>query len=145
LEGKKPMKPRGFSLLEILLVVAVMGILVGAGAMSFLRYQRVLVVREAAAQLSTDLLALRTQSRRVSQNRSFSATVNTRNYTSNGVGKTLPVGVTFTQVPTTVTFTAPYGLVSGTTSVGFVLQGLGGHSMQVSVVGASGKVVVRAP
>ncbi|WP_337867791.1 prepilin-type N-terminal cleavage/methylation domain-containing protein [Meiothermus sp.] len=149
----KGLVKRGVSLVEFLIVLVVLGILLGVGFVSLRSYQQSLVIREAAAQVATELQTIRQQARRQSLNFAFEATPGGDTYR---VGredslatlpfKTLPDNVRFagTVGGSTVTFRAPYGdvLVS---DQGFLLEGPGGRRLNVYVVGRTGKVVVRAP
>ncbi|GIW33609.1 Tfp pilus assembly protein FimT/FimU [Meiothermus sp.] len=150
----KRLSPKGVSLVEFLIVLAVLGILLGVGFVSLRSYQESLAIREAATQVATELLNIRQQARRQSVNFSFQADANSSTY---GVGpssslpqlpqKTLPQGVTFQSVPAgegRVTFLAPYGIVDVANRT-YVLQGPGNRILNVHIVGSTGKVVVRAP
>jgi prepilin-type N-terminal cleavage/methylation domain-containing protein len=143
MEGEKPMK-QGFSLVEIVVTLAVLGILLGIGGINWIRYQRVAAVREAAALLATDLVALRSQARRVSQDQVFSIKAGAKTYTKGATKVTLPNGVTVSKVVNgDIRFEAPYGTVQR--SSGFTLKGFENIELQVNVIGVGGKVVVRAP
>ncbi|RDI95150.1 prepilin-type N-terminal cleavage/methylation domain-containing protein [Meiothermus sp. QL-1] len=147
------MSREGLSLLELLVVLAVLGILLGVGFVSLRAYRESLVLREAATQVATELMNIRQQARRQSANFTFQAAQGGSTYR---VGQTsrlatlpprsLPAGVVFQAVPQggSVTFYAPYGLVSAANST-YALKGPGGRVLQVNIVGSTGKVVVRAP
>jgi len=149
----KELAKRGFSQVEFLIVLAVLGILLGVGFVSLRSYQQSLAIREAATQVSTELLNIRQQARRQSVNFSFRASAGSNTYQ---VGredsldtlpaKTLPGGVRFvgTVGGNSVTFRAPYGEVI-VSNRGFLMEGPGGRRLNVYVVGRTGKVVVRAP
>ena len=150
---KRPF-PKGVSLVEFLIVLAVLSILLGVGFVSLRSYQQSLAIREAATQVATELQGIRQQARRQSVNFSFQASANSSTYrvgrTSDLAslpGKSLPRGVTFQRVPAgggRVTFLAPYGIVDAANRT-YELQGPGGRILYVHVVGSTGKVVVRAP
>jgi len=63
--------PKGISLLEFLVVLAVLGLLLGLGFVSLRSYQQRLLIREAANQVATELLRIRQQARRQSVNFTF--------------------------------------------------------------------------
>ncbi|MFN3390807.1 MAG: Tfp pilus assembly protein FimT/FimU [Meiothermus ruber] len=145
---------RGISLVEFLIVLAVLGILLGVGFVSLNAYRQSLVIREAATQVATELLSIRQQARRQSLNFSFQASAGGSTYK---VGRTselalltskpLPAGVVFQSVPSgggSITFMAPYGIVNAANRT-FALRGPGNRVLNVHIVGSTGKVVVRAP
>ncbi|MGK0618506.1 pilus assembly FimT family protein [Meiothermus cerbereus] len=150
---KRP-SPKGISLLELLIVLAVLGILLGVGFVSLRSYQESLALREAATQVATELLSIRQQARRQSLDFSFQASANSPAYKvgrssdlASLADKSLPQGVVFQSVPSgggRVTFTAPYGVVSAPNRT-FRLRGPGNRMLEVHIVGSTGKVVVRAP
>ncbi len=144
---------RGLSLVEFLIVLAVLGILLGVGFVSLRSYQQSLIIREAATQVYADLLNLRQQARRQSVNFSFQANEGESTYRVGRSSelaslspKSLPAGVVFQRVPSggSVTFIAPYGLVSAPNRT-YTLQGPGNRVLNLHIVGSTGKVVVRAP
>lgn len=161
---------QGLSLLELLIVLAVLGILLGVGFVSLRSYQQSLIIREAAAQVATELLNIRQQARRQSLDFCFQAIsipgnayrvgrrAGTGASTSCGdlslPARTLPAGVRFIdavggltvdgRTTVTVTFHAPYGTPSAPNR-GVHLEGPGGRRLDVNMVGVTGKVVVRAP
>lgn len=154
---------QGLSLLELLIVLAVLGVLLGVGFVSLRSYQQSLIIREAAAQVATELVTIRQQARRQSLDFCFQAIsipgnayrvgrrAGTGASTSCGdlslPARTLPPGVRFIDAVgglTTVTFHAPYGTPSASNR-GFHLEGPGGRRLDVNMVGVTGKVVVRAP
>lgn len=142
---------KGISLLEFLIVLAVLGILLGVGFVSLNAYRQSLVIREAATQVATELLSIRQQARRQSLNFSFEASAGSNTYkvgrTNQLASKSLPSGVVFHSVPSgggSITFLAPYGTVSAPNRT-FTLRGPGNRMLSVHIVGSTGKVVVRAP
>ncbi len=145
---------RGLSLVEFLIVLAVLGILLGIGFVSLRSYQQSLIIREAATRVSTELLNIRQQARRQSVNFSFQANEGESTYRVGRSSelaslspKSLPAGVVFQRVPNgggRVTFIAPYGVVDAPNRT-YTLQGPGNRVLNVHIVGSTGKVVVRAP
>ncbi len=149
----KALVKRGLSLVEFLIVLAVLGILLGVGFVSLRSYQQSLIIREAATQVSAELLNIRQQARRQSVNFSFQADAGENTYRvgrssdlATVASKSLPAGVVFQSVPSggTVTFIAPYGVVNAPNRT-YALRGPGNRVLNVYVVGSTGKVVVRAP
>ena len=146
---------RGLSLVEFLIVLAVLGILLGVGFVSLRSYQQSLIIREAATQIATELLNIRQQARRQSVNFSFQASANGSTYRvgrtsdlASLAGKSLPPGVVFQSVPPgggVVRFDAPYGIVTSGANSSYVLRGPGNRVLSVNIIGRTGKVVVRAP
>jgi len=146
--------PKGISLLELLVVLAVLGILLGVGFVSLRSYQEGLIIREAATQVATELLNIRQQARRQSVNFTFQATASSSTYKvgrtsdlASLADKSLPRGVVFQSVPAgggSITFIAPYDIVSAPNRT-YRLRGPGNRVLEVHIVGSTGKVVVRAP
>lgn len=151
----KGLVKRGFSLVEFLIVLAVLGILLGVGFVSLRSYQQSLIIREAATQVATELQGIRQQARRQSVNFSFQASANGNTYRAGRTSdmasltsKSLPPGVVFQSVPSgggIVRFEAPYGIVTSGANGSYVLRGPGNRVLNINIVGRTGKVVVRAP
>lgn len=145
---------KGISLLELLIALAVLGILLGVGLVSLSAYRQSLVVRQAATQVATELQSIRQQARRQSLNFSFQAVEGGNTYKAGRTAelaslssRSLPPGVVFQRVPSgggILTFLAPYGVVDAANRT-FTLRGPGNRVLNVHVVGSTGKVVVRAP
>ncbi len=145
---------KGISLLELLIALAVLGLLLGVGFVSLNTYRQSLLIREAATQVATELQRIRQQARRQSLNFSFQAVEGGSTYRVGPTrelallaGKPLPPGVVFQRVPAgegRVTFLAPYGVVDAANRT-FTLRGPGNRVLNVHIVGSTGKVVVRAP
>ncbi len=136
-------------MLELLIVLAVFGILATIGAVMLLHYRDTVALKQAAAQVATDLEHARSLARRSSLDQAFSAVDGAHTYTITSQASapmtrtyTLPSGVTFVQ-GRDISFTAPYGTTSAVPK-GLELQNRGGE-MDVNVLGIGGKVVVRAP
>ncbi len=138
---------RGFTLIEVLVTLAVLAILLGLSATGLSQYRKRLALNQAATQLATDLNRARSQARRTSTRQAVSAPNGATRYTIASPGRTvvrgLPGGVRFYR-GATVTFYPPYGNTDATPKQ-FVLEGVGGERVFVNVVGIGGKaVVVRA-
>jgi prepilin-type N-terminal cleavage/methylation domain-containing protein len=143
---------RGYTLLEILIVLIVIAILVTIAVLSLVRYRQSLLLQQATTQVASDLTYARSQARRSSSNWTFQIN-NSGQYQvgpSASIGaaavKSLPTGVTFGSV-ITINFTSPYGQLdtsaAGGNYTGFTLSGPGGITSQVNVVGIGGKVVTQ--
>lgn len=134
---------RGLSLLELLIVLAVFGILAAIGVVALLHYRDTVALKQAAAQVATDLEHARSLARRTSVSQEFSAADGAHTYTISGQTYTLPPGVTFAEGQEHISFTAPYGTTSASPK-SLELQNRGGK-IHVNVLGIGGKVVVCAP
>ncbi len=116
---------QGFTLVEILIVVAVMGILLAAGATGYgdyVRWRTVSLVRDAASQVAQDVERVRSEAKRTNSTKSFSITAtlpnNTYSFTcgSTTCTGTLPTGATIASItgnsPQTICFQGIYGTQS---------------------------------
>jgi len=138
---------RGFTLIEVLVALAVLAVLLALSTTGLSQYRKRLALNQAATQLATDLNRARSQARRTSARQTVSAPNGGTSYTVSGPGrpvvKNLPGGVRFLRGGT-VTFYPPYGNTDATPKQ-FVLEGAGGERVFVNVIGIGGKaVVVRA-
>lgn len=113
----------GFTLLEILLVLAIIGILAGVGVPSYLRYTQRLTVQQSAQQLAADVNRARSQAKRSNTCQVF-AYVSTSSYsiksytTPNCSGTATTQTITMlagtklalTSTQTSTQFRPPYGI-----------------------------------
>lgn len=161
------MKTHGFTLLEILVVLAIIGILAGIFGWNLIRSIRSAELREATAQVATDLRRARSQAQRGSADITIS-------WTPDGAGKVtaytvgtaaalaLPNGVSMrctsgctapASAPAganynSLTYTAPYGeLATQNGAINgkkFTLSSpaTGVTPLEIRVVGVTGKVIV---
>ena len=158
------MRSDGMTLLEILVVIAVIGILLGLIGMSFVRSIRTAELREAATQVVTDLRRARATSQRESQNMTLqfptSSNTNKTSYTvTRGTGtaaiRSLDKGVTIACRPAptgggcgtgntiSVVYQAPYGELGAVGSVLELRSPLTGvMPLEVRIVGVTGKVIL---
>ncbi|MHA0043557.1 pilus assembly FimT family protein [Deinococcus sp. PEB2-63] len=145
----------GFTLLEILVVIAIIGILASISVGYSIRSIRTSQLREAATQLSSDLIQARTTAQSRSSNVAFSVPRSTpaSTYTVAGVTKTLPNGVQLVCTAncgtsgTTIsnTYLAPFGELTSNGQVMSLTIQSGITPYEVRLVGVTGKVmVVRA-
>ena len=143
---------RGFTLLEILIALAIMTILAGVGYASIRGMTERYRVDAATAQVASDLVRVRSYAQTKNVSASWKK-ISSNSYELNlgGAKKTylLPNGIRFVQPAdgAKVEYTAPYGEVSinGSTvaALKIVLSNGKGESTEVHVVGVTGKVIRR--
>ncbi len=141
---------KGFTIIELLLVCAIIGILSAVAAPNYMAARNRARVSEATAQLAADLQRARSSAQRSSTAASLTW-IDKSNYRTliNGVTVTrkLPENVEITApAGTTVSYSAPFGEVSSAAPVTFSV-GLYGRSdvkrREVKIVGTTGKVYTR--
>jgi prepilin-type N-terminal cleavage/methylation domain-containing protein len=149
----------GFTLIEILIVIAIIGVLLAVGIPNIIRENRVTAVRQVATQLQADLEELRSKSIRFNRNATFTFGTNsyTRQVPSSEAGgftsavRTIPAGLSVTYVTTstpsadTFVYEAPIAQVSPAVR-GFQVTFNSDPSVQlfVKVIGVTGKAVISA-
>lgn len=140
----------GFSMIEIIIILAVLGIFLGVGTPSYLRWRAETQVQQAATQIAQSLEQQRSAAKRNNEAREvrFSSgdqfRVADRDYT-------LPQGVSLVLAePVTVTYFPPYGArTAGGAEVApneaVELRWHGNDSIRrvVRVVGVMGKTVIK--
>ena len=152
-KAAKAIKPRtvkdGFSLIELLVVVAVIGIIGAVGTPTLIQARDRARVGEVSAQLEADLDRARSSSRRNNQDARLVWNTNNKGYSVVAGGKTLertiPVGVSVSLSGisgNTITYTAPFGELSGASNPTFTVQRTGKADIreQVKALGVTGKV-----
>lgn len=150
-------RSQGFTLIEVLLVVSVVGILLAVLFSASLRGLRMNQLREGAVQLATDLERARTVAQRDSRDSTVSLV--STSATAPGVGYsltlsgttvnyTLPHGVRVARSnsssPHTVTFNAPHGTLGANGVVWVVSSPRMSDVLYVKTVGVTGKVALSA-
>ena len=144
------MDKRGFSLLELLIVCAIIGILGAVATTTFTAATRRARVNEASAQLAADLQRARSSAQRYNQNSSLNiATTSATSYTLTigaqaPITRTLPPNtqVTVKTAPLIMTYTAPFGEMDISNPI-LTVRTDGAKSRDVRVLGVTGKVYLR--
>ena len=140
---------KGFSVVELLIVIAIIGIIGAVGTPTLIQARDRARVGEVSAQLEADLDRARSSSRRNNQDARLVWNANNKGYSVVIGGKTLertiPVGVSVNLSGisgNTVTYTAPYGELSGALNPTFTVQRTGKADVreQVKALGVTGKV-----
>lgn len=134
---------RGATLLELLVALAVFGLLAALGGLWVTGLREEVRLREAASQFALDLQRARAEARR--QSRNWQVEVGSGGQYRIGpqgtlAQRSLPHGAVF-QGTGRVTFQAPYGTLD-VPNYSFAVA-LGNRQLRVNVVGLTGKVVVR--
>lgn len=134
----------GFSLLELLVILAVLGILMGLGTPSYLTWRANAVVTEATQQFARDIDQQRTQAKRTNAPRSIRV-ASSSTYELNGRTVSLPAGVSFASAsPTVIIFLPPYGTKdTAVDTYRLVSASRPSIGRTIRVVGVTGKVVIK--
>lgn len=144
---------QGFTLLELLIIMAIIAVIAGVFGLGITRSIRSAELREAATQVATDFRRARSQAQR--QSKDFililpNATGGTT-YRVDTENKTLPNGIRLScttscsSTSVNVTYQAPYGeLGSGATGNVFTLTSptSGITPYEIRIVGVTGKVIL---
>jgi prepilin-type N-terminal cleavage/methylation domain-containing protein len=141
------MKRSGISLMEVLIVVAVISVLMTVGFMAFRRYTASTELRAAQQTVVQAINRARSDARRLSQNRvvQWTATgIGSNDTVANIVPQSLSDSgrVSITSGTNTITYIAPNGRTNGTT-FNIILQGREGLQATVRVVGVTGKAFAQ--
>ncbi|UBV42653.1 prepilin-type N-terminal cleavage/methylation domain-containing protein [Deinococcus taeanensis] len=141
-----PARPalQGFTLLEALLVLSILGIMLGVGAYSMLAYLGSRQLQEGSAQLASDLERVRSGALRYNTSATFEL-LDARSYrlTINGAAVTavLPYNLTLQNAPLTLTYSAPYSELSSAPVTLLLRHPRTTRTAQLRTVGVTGKVV----
>ena len=135
------MKRDGFTILEMLAVIAILGILLGIGIPSYLRWQQSQLLTQAQTLIATELSSARTKAKRANAAQEVTWTASTFN------GKKLD-RVTISTSPQTLTYQQPYGTLredsAGNLPELTLTLNLGSRTAAVYVGGVFGKAT-RGP
>ena len=126
---------RGFSLLEVLIVIGVVSILTAIAAFGWSNYRSSLTVDQAARQAVQAFNEARSDARRVSEDQTVSWDASSFN------GIQLPDTVTLEPAEGAVTYTAPYGRTDiEEEALELTFEDAKGKSKSVLIYGVTGKV-----
>lgn len=157
---------KGFTVIEVIIAVAIIGVLASVGIINYNVWRNKSLVSEAAYQIAQDIEKIRSDAKRLNETRQLTFTapdtgsnnVITSYSKKDAIGSvistsSLPAGVKVYQVKeagtaktaTTLSFTAPYGTQSTAISYyDIVVQSLASSSVSrtVRIIGPLGKVVI---
>lgn len=140
------MNKKGFTLLELLIALAVVGILATLGFSSFLGAQRRAQLSEATAQFASDLQRARSEAQRHNRNASLALNDDSSyilTLDGNATIRTLPHGAQVEVVSgaDTVTYNAPYGEVDAPDRRFAISSARIDEVRYVRIIGVTGKVI----
>lgn len=146
-EHKRARGREGFTLLELLIVIVVVGILVSLGFSSFINAQRNAQLQEATAQFATDLQRARSTAQRYNRSANLVLGQDGSSYTLTLDGaptvRQLPHAAQIQRVKGsgTVTYSAPYGEVDAADRHFVISTPRTDTTRSVRVIGVTGKVI----
>lgn len=131
----------GFTLLEVLIVLAVLAVLLGIAATNYSRYRAKLELKQAQQVLVQELNRARSDARRLSQSQRVTWTDKTVLIGSREVTLSTSGAITLVQIKgaKSLEYGAPYGTIRST-DYAFELRERGGLKNTVYVYGVTGKV-----
>lgn len=140
-------RKNGFTLLEILVVLAIIGILIGIFGVNYIQSIRRANLNEAATTAFSALYRARSLSQRGSTDQPVTWTANTIN-AGTGRSMTLPNGAVIVTAPVNgYVYTAPYGeltLPSGMEGLRLEIKdSTGQYHTAIDLLGVTGKVMRR--
>ncbi|NTY00797.1 prepilin-type N-terminal cleavage/methylation domain-containing protein [Deinococcus sp. JMULE3] len=135
---------QGFTLVELLITLAILGIVLAIGSFSMLSYWNSRQLQEGAAQLASDVERVRSGALRYNTTATFQQ-VDTTTYrlTINGVSSTttLPYNLSLTNAPVTLTYSAPYSELTSSPATLVLRHPRSARTAQLRTVGVTGKVI----
>lgn len=137
---------QGFTLIEVLIVMAVLGIVLAIAGNSLLGYLQSQQMREAARQVAGDLERVRSGAMRYNRDATFEIISSTTyKMTVNGASQTvtLPSSTLLTSTPANakLTYSAPYSELSSAQATIVVKRVGSTKQTTLRTVGVTGKVV----
>lgn len=143
----------GFTLVEMLVVLAILGIIGAASVSFYIRESKVSLVRQTAIQIQADIENLRSSAIRFNRDATFDRvsntvvkyTVPTSNTTSTPTSKTLASNVAFTLVSGADSFTyqAPLATIDADANV-YKIEIADVPPVFIKTIGVTGKVILSA-
>jgi prepilin-type N-terminal cleavage/methylation domain-containing protein len=137
-----PKNNAGFTLLEILVVLAILAVFLGIAVNNYQRYRSRLDLQQAQQTFVQTLNRARSDAKRLSQNQTLTWTAKVIKWGEKEIQLSESASVTLVKITgaNTLTYTAPYGRVSSVGEYEFELQGRGDLTSSVYVYGVTGKV-----
>ena len=142
-------RTQGFTIVELLIVCAIIGILGAGAATTFTSATRRARVGEASAQLAADLQRARSSAQKLNRDSSLtiastSATSYTLTIGTQTMTRTLPPNtqVTVKSAPLILTYKAPFGEMGASNPI-LTVRTEGVKTRDVRVLGVTGKVYLR--
>jgi type IV fimbrial biogenesis protein FimT len=135
---------QGFTLVELLVTLAILGIVLAIGTSSMLSYWNSRQLQEGAAQLAADVERVRSGALRYNTTATFEqVTATTYRLTINGASSTvtLPHSLSLTNAPVTLTYSAPYSELTSAPATLVLRHPRTARTAQMRTVGVTGKVI----
>lgn len=129
---------KGFTLIEMLIVCAVLAVLLGIGVVNFQRFRNTLELRQAQQTLVQELNRARSDSRKLSQDQVMTWTAHSLNVGSRTIHFEDSIELVKVKGSNDLTYTAPYGRLKVTNYL-FELRH-GDSKREIYVYGITGKI-----